>query len=88
MSTTFDQHVEWLADELVTVRDFCGDERECIREYQADRLSGWPRPERLRLANAATLRADELWRAAQRAAGVRRPIQPGERASIERALSD
>lgn len=81
-----EKHIEALADELVTTRDFCGDEKQCARDYVAEHAARWPLPSRIRLTTYAQARADELWRESQRAAGVKRPIQPGERQSIERAL--
>lgn len=71
------------AQAIVTARDFCGDETQALRDWEADngRLT---EPERQIVRD----HAERIWRASQRAAGVTKPITTGERASIERALED
>lgn len=79
-------YVAELADAVRTIiacRDLCGNEAEALRDWEADnrKLS---EPER------ATVRKNVAreWRRFQHAAGVTKPIGPGERAAINRALED
>lgn len=60
----FDEHVQDLADAILTAREFCGDEQEAIREYLAEH--GFPKlsivaPERDRVMYHASQRAAEEW---------------------------
>ncbi len=59
---TFDEHVEDLANAIVSARDFAGNESAAISEYMTEH--GFPRisPERGRVTMAAMERADKIWR--------------------------
>ena len=78
------QHVADLADRIVATRDFCGNEREAILDYLAD--EGFTIGTGRSVREAAVRRANAIWAASQRAAGVSKPISAGERASIHRMM--
>lgn len=83
MSTPYD-HTDLLydaANAIVAARDFCGNEREALREWEGDNRQ-LTRLER----NGVRLIADRLWRESQSKAGVVVPISPEERHAITRIM--
>jgi hypothetical protein len=79
-TTTANRFAE-AAHAVITARDFCGDERQALRDWQDDngRLTS---DERLQVLDLV----ETIWADSQRQAGVRRPIAAGERRGIEAAL--
>jgi len=72
--------IETLAEAICGAREFCGNEREALADAAAD-LGIKLTPE---MRSAAFWRAGEIWAGYQTAAGVSRPIDSHERATIER----
>lgn len=66
---------------IVSAREFCGNEREALRDWQGD-YGPLTRAER----DAARAEADRIWAGYQREAGVTSPISPDERRKITRIL--
>ena len=58
--------IDGAVDVIINTRDFCGDEREAVREYCADEgQAHWQTVYRI-----ANFRANARWNAFQKAAGV------------------
>jgi hypothetical protein len=83
---TFDEHIQDLAQTILTTRDLCGDERTAIRDYLADHGFTPGSPNAVIIADKARIEANRQWQWAQREAGVTSPISPEERATITRTL--
>lgn len=80
-----DAAVDEAADQILSARDFCGDEREAACDALAD--SGFaPSADRM---TQAFEKANRQWRERQQQAGVgvSQRITDGERRQIERSLS-
>ena len=77
-----EQMINECAEALVACREFCGNERQALRDWEADngQLSVVARA-------IAVQRADAIWAGYQRDAGVTAPISADERASIERMFA-
>lgn len=84
-SPALDAAVDEAADQILSARDFCGDEREAACDALAD--SGFV-PSADRIARALE-KANRQWREHQKQAGVgvSQRITGGERRQIERSLS-
>jgi hypothetical protein len=77
-----DQMINDCAEALVACREFCGNELQAMRDWEADngRLSV--------VARAIVIqRADKIWAGYQKEAGVTAPISSDERASIDRMFA-
>lgn len=58
--------IDGAVDVIIATRDFCGDEREAVRDYCADlQLRSWKTVYRV-----ANFRANARWNQFQKAAGV------------------
>jgi len=66
-----DHIVSAAAKTIITTRDFCGDEREAVRDFAIDNgfKADWQKLHKL-----ATFRANNRWRNCQKAAGVKKPL--------------
>lgn len=62
-----DNIIEQAANVILTTRDFCGNEREAVRDFAIE--SGY-RAEWQKLHQIANYRANAEWNACQKAAGV------------------
>jgi hypothetical protein len=62
-----DTVIQQAADVIITTRDFCGDEREAVREWCAENgyKAEWQKVHRI-----AKFRANAAWNEFQKAAGV------------------
>lgn len=58
--------IEGAIDAIITTRDFCGDEREAVRDYCAD----LEQPHWQTVYRIANFRANARWNTFQKAAGV------------------
>lgn len=76
------EHIETLAEAIVSARDFCGNEREALYDSASD--LGIKVTKEIRAA--AFAEANKIWSENQRAAGVRNPISFDERISINKAM--
>jgi hypothetical protein len=85
---TFDEHIQDLAQTILTTRDLCGDERQAVLDYLADHGFARGYPSAAIVAEQARAQADRIWRQSQREAGVTDPISPEERAAITRTLEN
>ena len=65
-TVSFENHVGFCADEIITTRDFCGDEAEVIAEYCAE-YNLLKTPE---FVSSVIAVANGTWIKAQKAAGV------------------
>ena len=81
--------IDWLESaiqRIVIARDMCGDEKEALNDCNADakqaRGSFFSQAEKQAIRNGVA----REWAACQRAAGVTKPISPGERVSINRSI--
>lgn len=80
---TITEIIDEVAGAIVTARDFCGNEREAVRDWQADNgifLS----PETIA---SAFVKANAYWRNSQQEAGVKNPLSAGARAAAFRSLA-
>lgn len=68
MTHITDNLIEEAAQTVVTVRDFCGNEKEALREFWAEMNVSKADGERVTALVIA--RANGIWRGFQRAAGV------------------
>lgn len=77
------ERIASIVAELVNTRNFCGDERSALRDFEADNGKFTP-AERQQVQRELAA----SWRADQAAAGVTKPIGSAERVRINRALAD
>lgn len=68
---------------IISCRDFCGDEAQTLKDWEAENRRLTDTERRIVRANA-----DKEWGKWQKAAGVTKPIGISERAKINRILSN
>jgi hypothetical protein len=83
----WEEHISELRDAILACREFCGDERNCIKSYLAD--NGIPKGSAaaIMIADKARIEANRTWGMFQREAGVTEPIDDAERKQITRILN-
>ena len=81
--SNINDHLNSAAQAIITARDFCGDEREAVRDYAAENGILFSRD----FLIEARRRADAIWAGYQRAAGVKKPLSSCQRRKAYAALA-
>lgn len=83
MKSKKEQEIADAVAHLITCRDFCGDEVEALRDFEAEYGCEFSVREHLEILE----RVEAKWRLSQYVAGVSKPISVAERRIINRVLA-
>jgi len=78
------QHIDSAIEAVLATRDFCGDERQAIKDIEGDFVIRFTEIEKRCISRAVELQ----WKESQSAAGVVHPLTSGERAKAFAAVEN